>query len=108
MSGPRVYADFNNADPKGRLRLTCVGTINDLSRLGVQLREGLVLTVYMDDADHQGQPDDMEAVGVVEYSPDEHCWVARIDWEAIRHASDARHEGNGVGVETPVRLPETT
>jgi hypothetical protein len=106
MNGPRVYADFNNADPKGRLRLNCAGTIADLSRLGVQLREGLVLTVYMDDTDDHDQPDDLEAVAVVEYSQDE-GWVARIDWAAVRHASEARHpDTNGTGGHAPARHPE--
>lgn len=106
MNGPRVYADFNNADPEGRLRLNCAGTIADLSHLGLQLREGLVLTVYMDDTDDQGQPDDLEAVGVVEHSQDG-GWVARIDWDAVRHASETRFpSANGAGEQAPARHPK--
>ena len=33
MRYPKIYADFHNADVKGRLRLNCVGIIQDLSRL---------------------------------------------------------------------------
>ena len=27
MNKPRVFADFHNADPQGRLRLNCMGTV---------------------------------------------------------------------------------
>jgi hypothetical protein len=46
MVKPKVYADFHNADAKGRLRLNCVGTIEDLARQGITLREGMPLTFY--------------------------------------------------------------
>jgi hypothetical protein len=85
---PRVYADFQNLDDFNRLRLTCAGTVADLARQGITLREGLVLTLYMDDADDEGQPDELRAEGVVHFAEDEKCWVATIDWGAVRHASD--------------------
>jgi hypothetical protein len=91
MLPPRVYADFQNLDDFNRLKLTCAGTLDDLTRQGIQLHEGLVLTLYTDDADDQGQPDELRAQGVVHYNPDEHCWVAAIDWTALRHASDETH-----------------
>lgn len=85
VAHPKVYADFQNADPLGRLRLNCIGTLQDLSRQQVQLAEGLVLTLYADDADAQGRPEELQAEGRVTYSPEERCWVATIDWTAIRH-----------------------
>jgi hypothetical protein len=75
---PIVYADFNNADQSGRLRLNCVGTIEDLSQQGIQLREGLPLTLH---------DEELEADGVVQFSSEEKLWVAAIDWKAIRHKS---------------------
>lgn len=90
MSTPRVYADFQNADADGRLRLNCIGTTKDLAQQQVMLRPGLLLTLYSDDADEQGNSDDLEVGGVVEYSEAERCWVARVDWSAIRHTSDLR------------------
>jgi hypothetical protein len=83
-----VYADFQNLDDANRLRLTCAGTMQDLARQGIQLQEGLILTLYSDDADDQGQPDELRAEGVVHYDADEQYWVATIDWTAIRHASE--------------------
>jgi hypothetical protein len=85
---PSVYADLHNADPKGRVRLNSVGTIRDLARKNVRLRKGLVLALYSDDADERGRPDDLQVPGVVEYSDEEQCWVAVIDWASIRHPSD--------------------
>jgi hypothetical protein len=89
MTPPRVYADLHNADAHGRVRLNCIGTVRDLARQQVQLRPGLVLTLYADDADAEGRCDDLEVTGVAEYSPDEQGWVAVIDWSAIRHVSEA-------------------
>ncbi len=88
MVKPKVYADFHNADANGRLRLSCVGTIEDLGRQGVTLREGLLLTLYSDDLDAEGQLDELLVDGVVSFSEEEHCWVATIDWSAIHHASE--------------------
>jgi hypothetical protein len=90
MAAPKVYADFQNLDDFNRLRLTCAGTREDLARLGIQLRPGLALTLYMDDADDQGRPDELRAEGVVHFNEAEHCWVATIDWSALRHASAER------------------
>ena len=89
---PIIYADFHNADEKGRIRLNCTGTVQDQSAQQVRLEPGLTLNFYSDDADDDGNPDDLRVTGVVEYSAEEHCWVATIDWSAIRHVSDdARH-----------------
>jgi hypothetical protein len=102
MDRPIVYADFHNADAKGRLRLNCIGTQKDLARQQVHLRDGLVLTLYSDDADDQGRLDELRVEGVVEYSQDEHCWVATIDWAAIHHASDEQRQPlNGTNPGTP-------
>lgn len=85
MQQPKVYADFQNADPAGRVRLNCVGTVEDLARHQIVLREGLKLILYADDADSAGRPGELVGDGTVTYSDDEHCWVATLDWSAIRH-----------------------
>jgi hypothetical protein len=91
MAETKVYADFHNADVQGRVRLTCVGTIEDLARQGITLRDGMTLTFYADDTDNHGQLDELMADGVVSYSQEEHCWVAAIDWSALNHASERQH-----------------
>lgn len=85
MSKPKVYADFHNADVQGRLRLNCVGTVEDLAQQQVVLRDGLLLTLYSEDLAVEGR---------VQYSTEENLWVAVIDWNAIRE------------VETESVLPE--
>ena len=88
MSKPKVYADFHNLDDSNRLRLTCTGTIDDLARQRIELSEGMALTFYMDDADDQGDADELRAEGVVHYDESECSWVASVDWSAVRHSSD--------------------
>jgi hypothetical protein len=88
MSHPKVYADFQNLDDTNRLRLNCAGTIDDLARQCIELKEGMVLTFYMDDANEQGEDDELQAEGIVHHDERERTWVASIDWSAIRHASD--------------------
>jgi hypothetical protein len=83
-----IYADFHNADSQGRLRLNSVGTIEDLARQQIELREGVTLTFYSDDLDSDGALDKLLVDGVVSFSEEEDCWVAMIDWSAIRHSSD--------------------
>jgi hypothetical protein len=70
----RVYADFQNADEEGRLRLNCVGTLADLSQQEIELAVGRSLIFYSED---------LEVAGVVEYSEVGHLWVGRIDWDSI-------------------------
>ncbi len=72
MSKPRVVVDFNSADAKGRLRLTCVGTQEDLERPRITLREGMELTLYEDDTDEKGG-EILVVYGVVEYSDEDHA-----------------------------------
>jgi hypothetical protein len=75
MSRPTIHADFNNADPRGRLRLNGVGSIEDLSRQGIQLREGLQMTLH---------DKELEADGEAHYSAEEQIWVVTINWDLVR------------------------
>ena len=84
MDHARVFADFHNADVRGRLRLNCVGTIEDLDRQGVVLRNGVSLTLY---------GDELETEGRVEYSSEENLWTAVIDWDAVHEYSERQVHG---------------
>ncbi len=92
MATPRVYVDFQNLDDQNRLRLTCAGTRGDWERQGIELREGMTLTLYTDDANDEGHSDKLLADGVVHYDDGEKCWVAAIDWKAIRREWDPTME----------------
>jgi hypothetical protein len=70
----KIYADFNNADEKGRIRLTN-GSFNDLHVQKVELRDGL--QVLLDD------DDELTTIGILEFSKEETVWVAKIDWNKI-------------------------
>jgi hypothetical protein len=78
---PLVYADFNNADAAGRVRLNTVGTVEDLGRQQLVLAEGLRLTLYTDDDD---AADGLRADAVVTRSAEDAAWVAVVDWAATR------------------------
>lgn len=84
MDKPRLVVDFNNQDVSRRLRLDCVGTLRDLERQQIKLSDGMELTLYADDANEYGQPQQTLADGIVEYSEADETWVAKIDWHAIR------------------------
>jgi hypothetical protein len=71
----KVFADFNNCDKQGRVRLNTIGTVEDLNRLGIILREDLKILIG-------GL--ELEAEGTVTYSNEEGVWVARVDWDNIR------------------------
>jgi hypothetical protein len=79
MNTPRIFADFHNADNQGRLRLNCIGTVEDLALHNIELQEGKLLTLYSED---------LEVEGVVQYSAEEQLWVAGIDWNAIKQMDD--------------------
>ena len=75
MNKPRVFADFHNADAKGRVRLNCAGTVADLKRQKIVLQDGQSLIIYSEE---------LEIEGVVHYSDEENLWTAVIDWNAIQ------------------------
>jgi hypothetical protein len=75
----KVFVDFHNADVQGRLRLNCIGTIEDLSRQHPELENGQRLMLY---------GEDLEVDGVVQFSEDEKIWVVAIDWNQIRQVGE--------------------
>ncbi len=79
LKKPRIFADFHNADAQGRLRLNCIGTIEDFARQGIELESGQELTLCSED---------LEVDGIIEYSPLENIWVAVIDWDKIREIEE--------------------
>jgi hypothetical protein len=72
---PRIFADFNNADSQKRIRLNCRSTFDDLAAQDIELKENMVVELYMEE---------LRCDGVVHHSSEENIWVAEIDLEAIR------------------------
>ena len=88
---PRIYVDFLNT--RGRANqvvLDTAGTLSDLERYDIALREDLVLHLYSDDADESGQRDDLIVDGVVHFDEQSGQWVAIYDPTAFMHESDLR------------------
>jgi hypothetical protein len=94
MDHPKVRADFNGLFGD-ILCLSHEDTCLDENGVVFHLREGLTLTAYDEDADENGNRDDLIAHGVVESAPDwlqSHGskWVLRIDENGVLHESDMR------------------
>ncbi len=84
-----VHVDFNNADPDGFIRLNTVGCIEDLSRMGITLLDGLLLPVTDGEVAVNGTVHAPSAEGV---------WRLLVDWDEVfaahaRNASEERREG---------------
>ena len=82
----RVFVDFHNADEQGRLRLNCIGTIEDLAHQHSELENGQRLMLY---------GEDLEVDGVVQFSEDEKIWVVAIDWNQIRQVEQLVAQSQG-------------
>lgn len=83
MNKPRIFADFHNADAKGRVRLNCAGTVADLKHQKIALRNGQSLIIYSEE---------LEVEGVVHYSEEEKLWTVVIDWDAIQEVESVVSE----------------
>ena len=82
----KLFADFQNSDPKGRVRLNTIGTLNDLRDKGVVLKPGL--KVLLDD------DDELKTPGTIVFSNEENIWVAEIDWTLLSIYSKRYFHGN--------------
>ena len=84
----RVYADLQKRSGPASVKLTTIGSREDLARLGLTLTDGLRLRLYSDDADSSGRPDPLLFEGTARWDAEADCWVADVDEGSIRHASD--------------------
>ena len=70
----RIFADFNNSDQQGRVRLNTVGAREDLDPHRNALKEGMKVILYMPD---------LEVTGTLVF--DEEIWKGIPDWSTTRH-----------------------
>jgi hypothetical protein len=77
LLSPPIWVDHNAPTP----RLDAPGTLSDLARFGVVLRDGLGLLLYDEDAEDD-TIDDLIAVGVARFDRQRDRWVADIDSSA--------------------------
>jgi hypothetical protein len=79
----RLYFDTNSATEDGCYWLSLAGTLRDLELLGIELEEGMAVTLYMDDCDEAGRPALLLVDAIVE--KDGTHFVARADKRTWRH-----------------------
>ena len=65
MDRPRIYCDFNKRYDRVTYGLTTVGTAQDVTRLGIALSPGLLVTLYDYDGFENRDPAWIVADGVV-------------------------------------------
>ena len=70
----RIYADFNDSDEQGRVRLDPRGSRTDVRAHGDALVEGLRVVLYM--------TDELEVEGTLVF---EQIWRGIPDWSTIRY-----------------------
>jgi hypothetical protein len=68
----RIYADFNNQDELGRVRLHGGASLQDIGRQEELLRPGLPIVLYTDENDY------IEVDAVLVYDEHHQVWLA--DW----------------------------
>jgi hypothetical protein len=71
MKLAKIFADFNNVDKLGRVRLNTAGTMEDIDKNRIVLKDGL--QVILDDND------EFNYLATVEFSQEEDIWVAKIN-----------------------------
>jgi hypothetical protein len=74
-SMPTIYADFHNADKDGFVRMNSIGTIEDLSRHGVVLKDGLKVRI---------SDGELAADAVIRAPGKEGVWRAEINWPEVK------------------------
>ena len=77
---PRIYADFNNCDKEGRVRLNCIGSRDDLERLGIPLEEGMELVV---------SDSELEVEATATFVVEESIWAAEFNPQRLRDVKRA-------------------
>jgi hypothetical protein len=93
MTKPVFYVDFNEMLESDLVLLSATDIKVDLDGKSVHLNEGLEITVFMEDENEQGHPDNLVATGTVEVNDglgwSSHVkWCCRIDARGTRHQSE--------------------
>ena len=95
---PRLWVDFNKTGA-GELLLTCNGTWQDIAAMDLVLVDGMKVVFWDDDSDDAGNPDALEAEGVVWFNKELGEWVGEYDFSQVRHASDRLRSAPDGGME---------
>ncbi|MDB5785448.1 MAG: hypothetical protein JWQ50_5363 [Caballeronia mineralivorans] len=93
MHKPYFYVDFNEMIDANTVLLSAGDSTVDARGVTIQLHEGMLVRVYMDDLDASGNVDNLVANGVVTKNTEPgwaaHVkWCCRIDSDGIRPQSE--------------------
>lgn len=64
------------------------GTVEDLKRIGIELREGMTLHFYDFDGSAERDDDKLLFEGTVHFDALRQEWFTIIDWNSFRHESE--------------------
>lgn len=96
MSRPVFYVDFNEMVDADTVLLSAEDTKVDVSGVIAQLHEGMLVSVYMNDEDENGNIDNLVAEGIVVRNT-EAGWSAHVKW-------CCRIDSNGIRVQSNIPL----
>jgi len=91
MKEPRLYVDFNELIDHNLVLLSQSDYKADSMGNSIHLYEGKIVSIYMDDTDEEGNPDNLLAEGIVIPNPlPNHIakWCCRINEKGIYHESE--------------------
>lgn len=83
-----IWVDFMDRNSSWRVPLDNPGTVEDLSRTRVTLVAGMRLVLYTLDANTAGEPNDLVAIGTVEWDSARGRRWAVVDDSSLVHVSE--------------------
>jgi hypothetical protein len=101
MDESRIYVDFNEMPTANEVLLSKSDTEVDSSGKTIHFVEGMQVSVYMDDQDEHGSPDNLIAEGIARRNH-HGGWTAAARWLVVISERGIRHESE----ERPHELPE--
>lgn len=79
-STPMFCVDFNELLAEDLVLLSVDDYKIDASGSPVQLYEGLEVSIFQEDVDNEGKPDNLVGRGIVERNRDEAGWAKHVKW----------------------------
>jgi hypothetical protein len=85
----KLWVDFNATSDFG-FRLNCHGTINDLERQNLKLKDGLKLLLWDEDFDDNDKPNNMFVEATARYNDSKGIWEGECNLKDIKHESEMK------------------
>lgn len=75
----RIYADFNNSEKNGKVRLNTNGSLSDLFKVKHKIHRDMVVWLY---------DEEFEVETKLEYDEKWKVWLGEPDWSTLRYFSE--------------------